>query len=146
MLRLVLAAILVGALLAPAVASAHEASADLPLPGLAQHMLPRFPHAPPRSAAEIRAVTRKDAPGAFELVGHDPLMSRGMNAALAVHGDYAYVGNRSDAHADAVRRRAGRRRQQTRRARRSSARSDRRTRACPARARASCASCPSRAC
>lgn len=29
------------------------------------------------------------SPGSFELVGHDPLMSRGMNAALAVHGDYA---------------------------------------------------------
>ena len=32
----------------------------------------------------------------FELVGHDPLMNRGMNAALAVHGDYAYVGSRTD--------------------------------------------------
>ena len=32
----------------------------------------------------------------FELVGHDPLLGRGMNAALAVHGDYAYVGSRTD--------------------------------------------------
>lgn len=32
----------------------------------------------------------------FELVGHDPLFSRGMNAALAVRGDYVYVGNRTD--------------------------------------------------
>jgi hypothetical protein len=32
----------------------------------------------------------------FELVGHDPLLNRGMNAALAVHGDYAYVGSRTD--------------------------------------------------
>lgn len=32
----------------------------------------------------------------FELVGHDPLMNRGMNAALAIHGDYAYVGSRTD--------------------------------------------------
>jgi hypothetical protein len=32
----------------------------------------------------------------FELVGHDPLLSRGMNAGLAVHGDYAYVGSRTD--------------------------------------------------
>jgi hypothetical protein len=32
----------------------------------------------------------------FELLGHDPLFSRGMNAGLAVHGDYAYVGNRTD--------------------------------------------------
>jgi hypothetical protein len=35
-------------------------------------------------------------PGSFELVGHDPLLYRGMNAALAVKGDYAYVGYRSD--------------------------------------------------
>jgi hypothetical protein len=32
----------------------------------------------------------------FELVGHNPLFDRGMNAALAVHGDYAYIGNRTD--------------------------------------------------
>lgn len=37
------------------------------------------------------------AKGSFRLVGHDPLMMRGMNAALAVHGDYAYVGSRTDA-------------------------------------------------
>jgi hypothetical protein len=29
-------------------------------------------------------------------VGHEPLMNRGMNAALAVHGDYAYIGSRTD--------------------------------------------------
>jgi hypothetical protein len=33
----------------------------------------------------------------FELVGHDNLMMRGMNAALAVKGNYAYVGSRTDA-------------------------------------------------
>ncbi len=32
----------------------------------------------------------------FEVVGHSPLFSRGMNAALAVHGDYVYVGSRTD--------------------------------------------------
>ncbi len=32
----------------------------------------------------------------FDLVGHSPLFSRGMNAGLAVHGDYAYVGSRTD--------------------------------------------------
>ena len=38
----------------------------------------------------------------FELIGHSPLLSRGMNAALAVHGNYAYVGSRTDgSHADA---------------------------------------------
>jgi hypothetical protein len=35
-------------------------------------------------------------PGRFELLGHEPLMSRGMNAALAVKGHHAYVGYRSD--------------------------------------------------
>lgn len=38
----------------------------------------------------------RSTPGAFELVGHDPLRGRGMNSALALHGDYAYVGSRSD--------------------------------------------------
>ncbi|HEX6325273.1 MAG TPA: hypothetical protein VFZ72_01780 [Jiangellaceae bacterium] len=32
----------------------------------------------------------------IEFVGHEPLFGRGMNAALAVAGDYAYVGNRTD--------------------------------------------------
>lgn len=34
--------------------------------------------------------------GRFELVGSSDLLGRGMNAALAVHGDYAYVGSRTD--------------------------------------------------
>jgi hypothetical protein len=43
-------------------------------------------------------VVADDAPsGAFELVGHSPLNNRGMNAALGVHGDYVYVGSRTDA-------------------------------------------------
>lgn len=32
----------------------------------------------------------------FRLVGHNPLFSRGMNAALAISGRYVYIGNRSD--------------------------------------------------
>jgi hypothetical protein len=32
----------------------------------------------------------------FELVGHEPLFSRGMNAALAFHEGFVYVGNRTD--------------------------------------------------
>lgn len=32
----------------------------------------------------------------FELVGHDPLFNRGMNAAPAIFDNYVYVGNRSD--------------------------------------------------
>lgn len=41
-------------------------------------------------------VVAKDPKGSFELVGHEPLLYRGMNAAIAVHGDYAYVGSRTD--------------------------------------------------
>jgi hypothetical protein len=37
-----------------------------------------------------------DAPGSFELVGHNNLEMRGMNAAIAVKGDYAYIGSRTD--------------------------------------------------
>ncbi len=33
---------------------------------------------------------------ALKQVGHEPLMHRGMNAAIAVHGDYAYIGSRTD--------------------------------------------------
>jgi hypothetical protein len=32
----------------------------------------------------------------FQLVGHEPLFDRGMNAAPAVYGDFVYVGNRTD--------------------------------------------------
>jgi hypothetical protein len=40
--------------------------------------------------------------GSFELLGHNPLLNRGMNAGLAVHGNYAYIGSRTDGnHADA---------------------------------------------
>lgn len=49
-------------------------------------------------AAAVDAERQPDEPpGSFELVGHEPLNSRGMNAALAVHGNYAYVGSRTDA-------------------------------------------------
>jgi len=39
-------------------------------------------------------------PGSFTQVGHEPLMNRGMNAALAIHGDYAYIGSRTDFYDD----------------------------------------------
>ena len=39
---------------------------------------------PPRKTGEVKQV------------GHEPLMNRGMNAAAAVHGDYAYIGSRTD--------------------------------------------------
>ena len=55
------------------------------------------------SAAPSRAVATSGMPPAipgtssnFELVGHNPLYHRGMNAAPAVFGNYLYVGTRSD--------------------------------------------------
>ncbi|HEX6232130.1 MAG TPA: PA domain-containing protein [Jiangellaceae bacterium] len=38
--------------------------------------------------------------GSLTQVGHEPLTNRGMNAALAIHGDYAYIGSRTDFHVD----------------------------------------------
>ena len=42
------------------------------------------------------AAAAKPKLGSIEQVGHEPLMDRGMNAAIAVHGDYAYIGSRTD--------------------------------------------------
>lgn len=43
-----------------------------------------------------------ESTGRFELIGHTPLLNRGMNAGLAVYGNYAYVGSRTDgSHPDA---------------------------------------------
>jgi hypothetical protein len=40
--------------------------------------------------------------GSFEIVGHADLGARGMNSALAIAGDTAYVGSRNDAHGVAI--------------------------------------------
>src|SRR5829696_6725167 len=54
------------------------------------------------ATASAQDVPLPNYPGKFELVGHEPLMSRGMNAGLAVYGGYAYVGSRTDGtHANA---------------------------------------------
>ena len=45
-------------------------------------------------ASQVRAAQRRN--GSLKEVGHEPLMNRGMNAAIAIHGDYAYVGSRTD--------------------------------------------------
>src|SRR5688572_3619683 len=45
------------------------------------------------AAASAASGERK---GTFKQVGHEPLLDRGMNAALAVQGDYAYIGSRTD--------------------------------------------------
>jgi hypothetical protein len=40
--------------------------------------------------------TAKPKTEPIEQVGHEPLMNRGMNAAIAIHGEYAYIGSRTD--------------------------------------------------
>lgn len=47
-------------------------------------------------------VAEGKAAGSFEQVGHSSLDMRGMNAGLAVHGDYAYVGSRTDGGAKPI--------------------------------------------
>jgi hypothetical protein len=42
------------------------------------------------------ATGRSAKTGSLSQVGHEPLMNRGMNAAIALHGEYAYVGSRTD--------------------------------------------------
>ncbi len=74
--------------------------------GLASAVLsaPSWAHSPEGDAAELDIPQGQNLPARgeqpisdnFDLVGHSPLANRGMNAALAVHGDYAYVGSRTD--------------------------------------------------
>jgi hypothetical protein len=51
-----------------------------------------------RAAHRAVAASRpgRSATGALKQVGHERLLGRGMNAAIAVHGDYAYIGSRTD--------------------------------------------------
>lgn len=51
--------------------------------------------APAPAGAELPAPPAP-SPGTFEQIGHNPLFNRGMNAALAVKGNYVYVGSRTD--------------------------------------------------
>jgi hypothetical protein len=46
--------------------------------------------------AAATAAPSKEKTGSLTQVGHEPLMDRGMNAAIAIHGDYAYIGSRTD--------------------------------------------------
>jgi len=73
-------------------------SADLPGPAYvniaASPQAPRWLE-PGAREASLPAPSPK-MPGHFELLGHDPLMNRGMNAAIAVKDHYVYVGYRSD--------------------------------------------------
>jgi hypothetical protein len=46
--------------------------------------------------AAATAAPSEEKIGSLTQVGHEPLMDRGMNAAIAIHGDYAYIGSRTD--------------------------------------------------
>ncbi|HYI46704.1 MAG TPA: hypothetical protein VE174_14695 [Actinomycetota bacterium] len=56
------------------------------------------PIAAARPSDRSQARAQETLPGSLELVGHEPLEMRGMNAALAVHGNHAYIGSRTDNH------------------------------------------------
>src|ERR671914_2576646 len=47
-------------------------------------------------AAAVGKDKSKRTVAEIEQVGHEPLMNRGMNSALAINGDYAYIGSRTD--------------------------------------------------
>ena len=49
------------------------------------------------AGAANAAATAPGTSSNFELVGHDPLFARGMNAAAAMYDHYIYIGNRTDA-------------------------------------------------
>src|SRR5262245_10262541 len=50
----------------------------------------------------VPPASQTTSPPSFELIGHSPLLARGMKAGLAVYGNYAYVGSRTDgSHPDA---------------------------------------------
>jgi hypothetical protein len=48
------------------------------------------------AASGAQSATAAPSASNVELVGHDPLFGRGMNAALAIYDHYVYVGNRTD--------------------------------------------------
>src|SRR6266851_5512854 len=75
--KLLVAATMAAALLVPAGAYSAAASASALSPA-------GVPPAIPGTSSN------------FELVGHNPLFHRGMNAAAAIFGNYLYIGNRSD--------------------------------------------------
>ena len=54
------------------------------------------------SPTQIPPAEPTPSTGWFEQIGHTPLLQRGMNAAPAIYGNYAYVGSRTDGrHTDA---------------------------------------------
>src|SRR4051794_11071266 len=68
-------------------------SPDLPGPAYEAFSGPETGGQPFTSAAVDLPAPPPSYPGSFDLVGHDPLLYRGMNAAIAVKGDYVYIGS-----------------------------------------------------
>jgi len=52
--------------------------------------------APAARPAAVAAAPAKAKRGRLKQVGHEPLLNRGMNAAIALNGDHAYIGSRTD--------------------------------------------------
>jgi hypothetical protein len=48
------------------------------------------------AAATAESKSKRSKRTSITQVGHEPLMDRGMNSAAAIHGDYAYIGSRTD--------------------------------------------------
>ena len=70
--------------------------ADGPAAGCMTATAIRSYDTPEARQVSARAAVRNPKRGRFQEVGHEPLWNRGMNAAIAVHGDYAYIGSRTD--------------------------------------------------
>jgi LVIVD repeat-containing protein len=95
--------------LAPAAAGAHPVEGQCAVTALLAAPTPQSASgacasdtatttATDRVARPARAPAHRKR-GDFKQVGHEPLLNRGMHAAIAVHDDYAYIGARTDAHA-----------------------------------------------
>jgi LVIVD repeat len=48
------------------------------------------------AAATAESKSKRSKRTSITQVGHEPLLNRGMNSAAAIHGDYAYIGSRTD--------------------------------------------------
>ncbi len=71
------------------------ACASVPSPSVRLELA--LPSSVPSAATPLPSLpSAAPPPGEFRLVGHEPLFGRGMNGALALAGDHAYVGNRTD--------------------------------------------------
>jgi hypothetical protein len=84
----------------PARATVIQSATDTPVSLQETSAAPIAATAPQQTATRDELSTAPT--GSFAMIGHSPLLNRGMNAGLAVYGNYAYVGSRTDgSHANA---------------------------------------------